>query len=252
MVELWVNVDHVATVRQARGGSEPDPVFAALQAELAGASGIVCHLREDRRHIQDRDVRLLREMVHTQLNLEMAATSEMLNFATEILPDVVTLVPERRQERTTESGLDVAANPGYYTEVVQMLHDVDIRVSIFIDPITEQIDAAREIGADQVELHTGPYAEARSPEQQYEELNRLHDSAAYAASRLLNVAAGHGLNYNNVSLLIRTIPQIHEVSIGHSIVSRAIFVGFAQAVKEMLHLVEDAALHRHLHFKNQE
>ncbi len=252
MVELWVNVDHVATLRQARGGTEPDPILAALQAEIAGAKGIVCHLREDRRHIQDRDVRLLRQVLQTRLNLEMAATSEMINFATEIRPDVVTLVPERRQERTTESGLDVAADPGYFSEVVQMLQDVNIRVSLFIDPVPEQIEAAAETGADMVELHTGPYADAPSIEQQQEELHRLHESAAYAASLLLDVAAGHGLNYDNVSALIRTIPQVHEVSIGHSIVSRAVFVGFPKAVQEMLDIIRDAALHRHFAFRNSE
>lgn len=251
MVHLWVNIDHVATLRQARGGEEPSPITAALEAELAGATGIVCHLREDRRHIQDFDVQLLRKAIQTKLNLEIAPTSEMINIATEIQPDVVTLVPENRQERTTESGLDVVANRDYLNEVITILHENEILVSLFVDPVPEHIEAAAEIGADIIELHTGAYAEATSREQHREELHRLRESAAIAASLLLEVAAGHGLNYQNVSDLITSAHQIHEVSIGHAIISRAVFVGIRQAVQEMLTLLHSADMRRHLHTTNR-
>lgn len=241
MAELAVNVDHIATIREARGGIEPDPVAGAVIAELAGAVGIVCHLREDRRHINERDVRLLREVVKTKLDLEMAATPEIIAIALEILPDLVTIVPERREELTTEGGLDVAARVEFYTELVERMHEKDIEVSFFVEPDREQIDAALEAGADIVELHTGTYANARTPEEVRLELERLAAAAAYAHQHSLRVTAGHGLNYVNVVPVVR-IPQIVEVSIGHAIISRAVFVGLDRAVREMCTLVRHNVL----------
>ncbi len=235
-MELSVNVDHVATVREARGGTQPDPVFAAMVAELAGATGIVCHLREDRRHINDRDVRLLREVVKTRLNLEMAPTEEMVAIAREVLPDIVTLVPERRQERTTEGGLNVVHQRHYLQTVVEMLHEADIRVSLFVEPVLEQIEAAADIGADIVELHTGHYANATSPEAARQELQRLHNAAEFARTMRLRVAAGHGLTYDNIVPICR-IQAIEDVSIGHAIVARAVYVGFERAVRQMVELI---------------
>lgn len=241
MAELAVNIDHIATVREARGGIEPDPVAGAIIAELAGAVGIVCHLREDRRHINERDVRLLREVVKTKLNLEMAATPEIIGIALEVLPDIVTIVPERREELTTEGGLDVASNVSFYAELVERMHDKDIEVSFFIEPEQEQIDAAVEAGADIVELHTGAYANAHAPEDVRHELERIAAAAEYAHRQGLRVTAGHGLNYVNVTPIVR-IPQIVEVSIGHAIISRAIFTGLERAVREMCALVRQSAL----------
>lgn len=235
-MELSVNVDHVATVREARGGTQPDPVFAAMVAELAGATGIVCHLREDRRHINDRDVRLLREVVKTRLNLEMAPTEEMVAIAREVLPDLVTLVPERRQERTTEGGLNVVHQRHYLQTVVEMLREADIRVSLFVEPVLEQIEAAADVGADIVELHTGHYANATSPEAARQELQRLHNAAEFARTMRLRVAAGHGLTYDNIVPICR-IQAIEDVSIGHAIVARAIYVGFECAVRQMVELI---------------
>ncbi len=235
-MELSVNVDHVATVREARGGTQPDPVFAAMVAELAGATGVVCHLREDRRHINDRDVRLLREVVKTRLNLEMAPTEEMVAIAREVLPDIVTLVPERRQERTTEGGLNVVHQRHYLQTVVEMLHEADIRVSLFVEPVLEQIEAAADIGADIVELHTGHYANATSPEAARQELQRLHNAAEFARTMRLRVAAGHGLTYDNIVPICR-IQAIEDVSIGHAIVARAVYVGFERAVRQMVELI---------------
>ncbi|MEN3026372.1 MAG: pyridoxine 5'-phosphate synthase [Chlorobiota bacterium] len=235
-MELSVNVDHVATVREARGGVRPDPVMAAMLAELAGAAGIVCHLREDRRHINDRDVRLLREVVKTRLNLEMAATEEMVNIACEVLPDLVTLVPERRQERTTEGGLNVVEQQHYLQTVVERLHEAEIQVSLFVEPVLEQIEAAAEVGADIVELHTGHYAAATNPQAAQRELQRLLNAAEFAQRLGLDVAAGHGLDYDNIIPICR-IPAIQDVSIGHAIVARSIFVGFEQAVRQMVELI---------------
>jgi len=235
-MELSVNVDHVATVREARGGTQPDPVYAAMIAEMAGASGIVCHLREDRRHINDRDVRLLREVVKTRLNLEMAATEEMVRIARDVLPDVVTLVPERRQERTTEGGLNVVEHRHSLREVVEILHKADIQVSLFVEPVLEQLEAAADIGADIVELHTGHYANATSERAAQQELYRLHNAAEFARRLGLRVAAGHGLTYENILPICR-IPAIEHVSIGHAIVGRALFVGFERAVRQMLELI---------------
>ncbi|MCS6999382.1 MAG: pyridoxine 5'-phosphate synthase [Bacteroidota bacterium] len=236
MAELAVNVDHIATIREARGGIEPDPVAGAVIAELAGAVGIVCHLREDRRHINDRDLRLLREVVKTKLDLEMAATPEIIRIALDTLPDLVTIVPERREELTTEGGLDVAARVEFYADLVEQMHEKDIEVSFFIEPDHRQIDAALQAGADIVELHTGHYANARTPHEVRYELEKLATAASYAHTNGLRVTAGHGLNYINVTPIVR-IPQIVEVSIGHAIIARAVFVGLDRAVREMCALV---------------
>lgn len=238
MARLAVNVDHVATVRQARGTTEPDPVLAAGVAEIAGAAGIICHLREDRRHIQDRDVLLLRQVVKTKLNLEMAATSEMVRIASRIRPDLVTLVPEKREELTTEGGLDVKAKAGVYKKVIRQLHQKGIGVSLFVDPDTSQIEVSHGIGADIVEIHTGHYAESRSESEAREQFERIARAAETAATLDLHISAGHGLNYLNVQRF-KTLPQVEEYSIGHSIVARAIYVGFDQAVREMVELVKN-------------
>jgi len=236
-MRLAVNIDHVATLREARGGVEPDPVTAAQLCELAGADGIVCHLREDRRHINDRDLRLLRETIKTKLDLEMAATDEIVRIATETLPELATLVPERRQELTTEGGLDVRGNRHRLRDVVQELQRHEIEVSLFIDPLPEQVEAAREVGADKIEVHTGEYANARTERQQEELLEVVRSVAVMAKDLGLGVNAGHGLNYLNV-VPVRRIAEIGEVSIGHAIIARAVFVGMERAVKEMLALVK--------------
>jgi len=238
MGRLAVNVDHVATVRQARGITEPDPVLAAGLAELAGAEGIICHLREDRRHINDRDLSLLRQMVKTKLNLEMAAVDEMVNIAQDVKPDLVTLVPERREELTTEGGLDVKSNPDQYKKVVDQLKGKGIQISFFIDPEPSQIEVSHQVGADIVEIHTGHYSEAVSEAQARERFERITLAVKTAAELKLAVSAGHGLNYTNVKRF-RSLPQIEEYSIGHSIVARAVMVGFDQAVREMVALVKD-------------
>ncbi len=238
MARLAVNVDHVATVRQARGISEPDPVTAAAIAELAGAEGIICHLREDRRHINDRDLRLLRATVKTKLNMEMAAVDEMIRIARDVRPDLATLVPERREELTTEGGLDVAANPDHYRGVIDQLGAKDIRVSLFVDPEPDQIQTAQAVGADLVEIHTGHYAEAPDERQAIARFERIITAVQTAVELGLGVSAGHGLNYVNVKRF-GSLPQIEEYSIGHSIVARAILVGFDRAVREMIALVKD-------------
>jgi pyridoxine 5-phosphate synthase len=229
---LGVNVDHVATLRQARGTMYPDPVTAALLAESAGADQITVHLREDRRHIQDRDVRVLREVVQTRLNLEIAATSEMLAFAISVRPDMVTIVPERREERTTEGGLDVLGATDLLTAFVAPLREHNIVVSLFVDPDRAQLDACAALGIPMVELHTGDYAEARGPRAS-EELTRLGAAARHGHRNGLVIAAGHGLEYRNVRALT-AIEEIVEYNIGHAIVARAVFVGFERAVAEML------------------
>jgi pyridoxine 5-phosphate synthase len=233
MPKLNVNVDHVATIRQARGGNEPDPVLAAYLAELAGAHGIVVHLREDRRHIQDRDLYVLRETVKTKLNMEMAATNEMVGIATDVMPDMVTLVPEKREELTTEGGLDVVGNKKAVSKTVDKLRDKGLFVSLFIDPDEKQIKASEEIGADMVELHTGSYAEADNKKRIEKELKKVENSVMTAMDLGLRVAAGHGLNYQNVEP-IAWIEEIEELNIGHSIVSRSVIVGIEDAVSEML------------------
>jgi pyridoxine 5-phosphate synthase len=235
-MRLAVNIDHIATLREARGGVEPDPVTAAQLCELAGAEGIVCHLREDRRHINDRDLRLLRETVKTKLDLEMAATEEIIRIAIETLPELVTLVPEKRQELTTEGGLDVRGHRHFLRDAVQELQKHDIAVSLFVDPVHEQMEAAREIGANKIELHTGEYANARNESEAAELLETIKTAAEFAVGLGLGVNAGHGLNYVNIKPF-RLIPHIEEVSIGHALIARAVFVGLDRAVREMAALV---------------
>lgn len=237
MARLAVNVDHVATVRQARGIDEPDPILAAGLAELAGAEGIICHLREDRRHINDRDLRLLRQTVKTKLNMEMAAVDEMVEIALSVKPDLVTLVPEKREELTTEGGLDVKAHPDHYKSVVDRLKGGGILVSFFVDPDTEQLREAYNCGADIVEIHTGHYSEARSESEAVDRFGRVAVAVESVLDLSLAVSAGHGLNYVNVKRF-RALPQIEEYSIGHSIVARAVLVGFERAVHEMVELVK--------------
>jgi pyridoxine 5-phosphate synthase len=236
---LGVNVDHVATVRQARRAAYPDPVEAALVAERAGADQITVHLREDRRHIQERDVSVLRKVLKHQLNLEMAATDEMAKFALEIRPDVVTLVPERREELTTEGGLDVAARASELRPIVKLLRDADIRVSLFIDPDLDQVKASHKLDVHAVELHTGKYAEALGTAARKAELGRLVDGAKMASRLGLFVAAGHGLHYTNTQDIAR-IAEIAELNIGHSIVARAVIDGMDRAVRDMLALMSEA------------
>lgn len=237
MARLAVNIDHVATLREARKTNVPDPVMAAGIAEMAGAECIICHLREDRRHINDRDLALLRKVIKTRLNMEMAAVDEMVKIARDVKPDMVTLVPERRQELTTEGGLDVRANPGYYAKVVERLADKGIKVSFFVDPDPSQIEAAHKIGADIVEIHTGHYSEALSEQEAGERFQRISAAVEASADLKLGISAGHGLNYYNIKRF-KFLPQIEEYSIGHSIVTRAIFVGLDKAVREMIELVK--------------
>lgn len=238
MLHLGVNVDHVATVRQARRTTYPDPLFAALIAEQAGADSITLHLREDRRHIQDRDVRACQDALQTRVNLEMAATEEMVRIACEVRPPDCCLVPERRAEVTTEGGLDVVGHEGSLGPVCRRLAEAGIRVSLFIDPEPAQLDAAVRVGAPVVELHTGAYADARG-EHQARELKRIQDAARYGSGIGLTVHAGHGLNYQNVQA-IAAIPQIVELNIGHAIVARAVIDGMATAVREMKRLMLQA------------
>ena len=236
---LGVNIDHIATLRNARGTSYPDPVYAAGIAEEFGADGITTHLREDRRHIKDRDVEILRQTIKTRLNLEMAVTDELVDFACRLKPDFVCLVPERRQEVTTEGGLDVASQIERMTGVVKKLSDAGIMVSLFIDPDQKQIDAAVSVKAPYVELHTGRYADAATETEQNSELKRLQDMAKYAAGQGLKVNGGHGLNYHNVQN-VAAIPEINELNIGHSIIARAVYTGLSDAVAEMKRLCVEA------------
>ena len=233
MALLSVNVDHIATIRQARRAQEPDPVQAAMLAELAGASGITCHLREDRRHIQDRDVELLRRLVKTKLNLEMAVTEEMIRIAIALKPDMATLVPERREELTTEGGLDVRGHLDAVTRTVRTLQGEGIAVSLFIDPDPEQVSDSARAGAELVELHTGMYAEAGDRKALQNEMARLIKATTQARELGLRVNAGHGLNYRNVGP-VATIPEVEELNIGHSVIARAALVGVERAVREML------------------
>jgi pyridoxine 5-phosphate synthase len=235
MARLGVNVDHVATIRQARGGNEPDPVTAAALCELAGAEGITVHLREDRRHIQDRDLLVLRRTVQTRLNLEMAATAEMVGIALEVVPDCVTLVPEKRQELTTEGGLDVVRLEAALAGPVDQLRQAGIKVSLFVDPELAQLEASARLRTDCIEIHTGTYCAARGPVQAAE-LNKIA-AAVEAAQRLgLGVHAGHGLNYVNLPAVV-ALGGIEEFNIGHSIISRAVLIGLDRAVREMVDLV---------------
>jgi len=236
---LGVNIDHVATLRQARGTLYPEPIQAALVAEQAGADGITAHLREDRRHIQDRDIILLKELIHTRLNMEMGVTDEMVAIALKILPYACCLVPEKREELTTEGGLDVAGNLKRMQWACDTLNNTGIEVSLFIDPELAQIDAAVEVGASVVELHTGCYADAKNPLQQRDELERLKAAALYAHSAGLQVNAGHGLNFYNVAAIC-AIPEIVELNIGHAIIAQALFSGLAQTVKDLKHIMRQA------------
>ena len=231
MPRLHVNIDHVATLRQARQSNLPDPVFAASLAELAGANGITVHLREDRRHIQDRDVRILKETVKTLLNLEIAATPEMVQFALELQPNQVCFVPEKRNELTTEGGLCVADSTDALQTAIPKLKDAEIEVSLFVDPMPEPIEEAAQLGADFVELHTGAYANATGKEKETE-LQRLVTAANYAQELNLRVNAGHGLDFDNV-LPVAQIPHVEELNIGYAIICRAIYTGLDQAVREM-------------------
>ncbi len=233
---LGVNVDHVATLRQARKAMYPDPVTAAAMAELAGAGQITIHLREDRRHIQERDLKVLRETTQTMLNLEMAATSDMVKLAYEYKPNMVTLVPERREELTTEGGLDVGSQKDAIGRVVKTLKDGDIVVSLFIDPDLDQVKASHKVDADRIELHTGRYCEARGEKDRARELSRIVDAAKTSVKLGMGCAAGHGLNYDNVRPITQ-IAEIDELNIGHAIVARAVLVGFERAVREMIELL---------------
>lgn len=237
---LGVNIDHVATLRQARGTRYPDPVKAALDAEEAGADGITVHLREDRRHIQERDVRMLKEVLQTRMNFEMGVTDFMLDFAEQIRPEHVCLVPETRQELTTEGGLDVAGREERIKAAVQRLARLGCEVSLFIDAEERQIEASRRIGAPAIELHTGRYADALTPAESARELARIRDGVACGLAHGLIVNAGHGLHYHNVEP-VAAIAGIHELNIGHAIVAQALFVGFKGAVAEMKQLIVAAA-----------
>lgn len=239
MAKLGLNVDHIATVRQARGGVEPDPVTAAAMGEMAGAEGITIHLREDRRHIQDRDLEILRRTVKTKLNLEMAATQEMVRIALRVKPEQVTLVPEKRQELTTEGGLDVILNQKLVADAVKRLKDGGIIVSLFVDPHQEQIKAANKSGTDYIEIHTGTYAEAGTWKDQELELEKIDTAIKLARKVGMGVNAGHGLNYVNIKPLA-ALGGIEEYNIGHSIMARAMFVGIDRAVRDMVELIKYA------------
>lgn len=242
---LGVNIDHVATLRQARGTRYPDPVQAAIEAEAAGADGITLHLREDLRHIQVRDVRLIKEVLQTRMNFEMAVTNAMLDFAEEIKPEHTCLVPEKREELTTEGGLDVVHHYETVARAVQRLKAIGSEVSLFIDPDMRQIDATVEMGAPVIELHTGCYADAHTESEQLRELKRIQEAAEYAANKGLIVNAGHGLHYHNVQPIAR-IHTLHELNIGHAIIARALFCGLATAVQQMRQLMQEAR-----HYGNQ-
>lgn len=235
-MKFSLNVDHIATLRNARGGNEPDPVAIALIAEQAGVDGIVVHLREDRRHINERDLRLLRELITTKLDLEMAAVDEIIKIACDVSPELVTLVPEKRQELTTEGGLNVIDNISRLKDVVQELHSSDIEVSLFIEPSIEQIETSAEIKADFIEIHTGVFANSISEEEQFDELERIRQAANLAKKLGLGVNAGHGLNYQNIKIF-RELENIDEISIGHSIIARAASTGISEAVREMIRLI---------------
>ncbi|MFA7228337.1 MAG: pyridoxine 5'-phosphate synthase [Melioribacteraceae bacterium] len=234
-MRFCLNVDHIATMRNARGESQPDPVTFALMAEQYGVDGIVVHLREDRRHINERDLRLLRELITTKLDLEMAAVDEIINIACEIKPELATIVPEKRQELTTEGGINVIDNIDQIRSAIERLHAAEIPVSLFIEPEINQIDVAAEINADYIEIHTGHYANASCEEDIFEELERIRLAAKHAKKLGMGVNAGHGLNYINIKEFL-AIEEIDEVSIGHAVLARAMYVGCEQAVKEMMTL----------------
>lgn len=238
-VRLGINVDHVATIREARKIDEPDPAHAAVIAEQAGADLITVHLREDRRHIQDRDVKLLCQLLHGPINLEMAATQEMVSIALDTQPTQVTLVPERREEITTEGGLDVVGRKENVAYTLRYLRDAGIHTALFIEPDLQQIKESKRVGADAVEFHTGAYANARDPRDVNERLNELREACRAAARLGLHVHAGHGLNLRNIAS-VATIPELEEVNIGHSVIGRAVFVGFAEAIREMRAALDQA------------
>lgn len=239
---LGVNIDHIATVRQARGTRYPDPVQAAMDAEEAGADGITLHMREDLRHIQARDVRVIKQVLQTRMNLELAVTDAMLDFAEEIQPEHSCLVPEKREEVTTEGGLDVIENETAVAFAIKRLQAFGSEVSLFIDPDLKQIKAAHELGAPVIEIHTGAYADAIGVEEQAYQLRRIKEAAEYAASLGLIVNAGHGLNYQNVKP-VAAIKELHELNIGHAIIARALFCGLKEAVKHMRLLMLEARLY---------
>ena len=231
-----LNIDHIATLRNARGEGQPDPVTAALIAEQAGVDGIVVHLREDRRHINERDVRLLRELITTKLDLEMAATEEIIKIACDVGPELATIVPEHRQELTTEGGINVIDNISHLKDAIKDLHGSEILVSLFIEPNIDQIDAAAEIESDFIEIHTGVFANAVTEEEQFDELDKIRTSVKHAKKLGLGVNAGHGLDYRNIKVF-REVPDIDEVSIGYAVISRAVFVGLKEAIQEMIRLL---------------
>ena len=236
-MKLTLNVDHIATLSNARGEDQPDPVTAALIAEQSGVDGIVVHLREDRRHINERDVRLLRELITTKLDLEMAATEEIIKIACDVGPELATIVPEKRQELTTEGGINVIDNVSMLKDTIKELHSSNIEVSLFIEPDLNHIDAAAEIESDYIEIHTGIFANSVSEEEQFDELERIRIASKHAKKLGLGVNAGHGLDYQNIKVF-RELTDIDEVSIGHSIIARAVVVGIKEAVHEMIRLLK--------------
>jgi pyridoxine 5-phosphate synthase len=236
MAELGVNIDHVATLREARRIDYPDPVHAAVICQMAGCDSIVAHLREDRRHIKERDIELIKKSIHIKFNMEMSIEPDIVKIAVKVKPDEATLVPERREEITTEGGLDVIANEERLKNVIKELKSKSIEISLFIDPVKEQIEKAKEIGAEFIELHTGRYANAKNEKDKEKELKAIKDMTEYAKSIGLRVNAGHGLNYRNVKP-IAEIQEIETLNIGHSIIARAVFVGLEQAVREMIELI---------------
>lgn len=237
MAELMVNIDHIATLREARGIHYPDPVYAAGIAEMAGAAGIIVHLREDRRHIKDRDVRILRDVVKTKLNLEMAATPEMVKIACDLKPDMITLVPEKRKELTTEGGLDVVKFSDKLKKAIEDVRKKGIKVSLFVDPVEAQIKMAHKIEAHMIEIHTGTYSDAASEKVREREYAKVINAAGLGKELGLGVNAGHGLHYHNVKE-IAAIKEIDELSIGHSIIARAVFVGLDRAIRDMIELMK--------------
>jgi len=239
VIRLFVNVDHVATIREARKGIEPDPLKAALLAEQSGADGITVHLREDRRHIQDEDVYLIHENINTKLNLEMAATGEMIDLALELKPYQVSLVPEKRQEITTEGGLDVVSQVEDLKKKRKLINEKDILYSLFVDPDPEQIEASIQVGADSIEINTGKYTDLKDPNEINRELERIQKEAKHAFDLGLRVFAGHGLNFDNVKD-IAAIPEIEELNIGHFLVAQSVYTGFENAVKTMIHIIKNA------------
>lgn len=236
-MRFCLNVDHVAFLRNARGESQPDPVTYALMAEMYGVDGIVVHLREDRRHVNERDLRILREMIKTKLDLEMAAEDKIIKIAQDVIPDLATLVPEKREELTTEGGLNVIDNSKKIKNTIEQLHEYDIPVSLFIEPDIAQIDAAAEIDTDLIEIHTGKYANAQSEDEIFDELENIRLAAKHGKKLGLGVNAGHGLNYQNIKEFV-SIEDIDEVSIGQAVVARSVFVGLEQAIKEMMALLK--------------